>query len=455
MKGNLKEFSKEYPEPGAPKYRSIIRGPFESKHGATVTDASIKRLKSYLLLDPLNNNIPEKYWKISLENYIENNLYIIEREKQRVGSQTSWANKYNSGDFFNRAGTTSDYDWQSNVKTDALGVNMIVAKPRAIIDGYKVVANLKLWERNNYNNIGNGGGLSYYKLGEAGEFREYMPEYDSLGEGENETIINPDTGEEEYFTTNYNSSPYDHKGLLDDITTQLTQLRELRYDLKNFDELLSKNWLYFKLHTLYYNEILVDDVMMDTGLTFRIDQPPKSPENNAPQDLIVFEHWKTRKDEKIDQSEEIKPNKDVLQEKGIEYGFGETSRPIPVDYVFQNYILIYEKTGKVHGDKNPRIVSGLDYSFSKKPGQPNEDGGDRGMVTMRAQFECMIPARGSTIYHLDSTQLQPDYEIDATVTHTLPVICDRRITHYDKNYGTVNQVVIDYNKYISKEFPDG
>ena len=74
---------------------------------------------------------------------------------------------------------------------------------------------------------------------------------------------------------------------------------------------------------------------------------------------------------------------------------------------------------------------------------------------MRAQFECMVPARGSTIYQLDSTQLQPDYEIDSTVSTTLPVICDKRITYYDNNHGTANQVVIDYNKYVSKEFPDG
>ena len=448
MKGNLKEFGKEYPEPGASKYRSIIRGPFESKHGATVTDAAIKRLKSYLLLDPLNNNIPEKYWKISLENYIKNNLYIIEREKKRVGTQTAWANEYNSGDFFNREGTTSDYKWQSNVKTDALGVKMIVAKPRTVIDGYKVVGDLKLWERNNYNNTS--GSLLYFKLGESGEFCEYMPEYDSYSKGEDETIVNPDTGEEEYFTTNYNSSLYDRNGLLDDITTQLTQLRELRYDLKNFDELLAKNWLYFKLHTLYYNEILIDDVMMDTGLTFRIDQPPTSPENTAPQDLIVFEHWKTRNDEK---NAEIEPTKDSLQAKGIKSN--KTSSLIPANYVFQHYNLIYEKNGNVHGNRNPRIVSGLDYSFSKKPGQPNEDGGNRGMVTMRAQFECMTPARGSTIYHLDSTQLQPDYEIDTAVSRTLPVICDRRITFYDADHGPVHQVVSDYNKYISKEFPDG
>lgn len=452
MKGNLKEFGKQYQDSTSPPFRSIIRGPFESKHGASISENAIQRLKNYLVSDPLNNRIPEKYWRMSLENYVKNNLYIIENEKNRVSSQTSWSNDFNSGDFFNRASSFSEYSWQANVKVDAVDVAMQVAKPRIVVDGYTIVGPLKT-----ENHLQGSAGRTYYKLGEAGEFRDYMNEYDSFGDGSDKTVFNPETEEDEYFTTEYKNSPYDHKGILEDIKVQLTQLWELRYDLRNLDDVLTKNWLYFKTNTLYYNEILVNNTMMDTGLTFRIDEPPKYPagsNSSASHDLIVFEHWKTRKDEKIDQSQEIRPNKETLQEKGIEYGFGAMSRPIPVNYVFQKHILIYEKKGKVHGDRNPRIVSGFDYTFSSKPGQPNENQGSNGMVTMRARFECRIPARGSTVYFLDSTQIQPDYEINKTVSTVLPVVCDRRITHYDNNYGTQNQVVIDYNKYISKEFLD-
>ena len=420
MKGDLKEFGNVYEEPGSPPNRSIIRGPFESKHGATVPDTAIKRFKDYLLSDPLNNSVPEKYWKISLGNYIKNNLFIIEHEKKRVKTSK---NKKSSGsqsfDFFNRAGGSDS--------------NMIVVRPRIEIDGFAVVGDIETAVKTS-----GSGGASNYKLGENGEFSGYMIEYDTISGDSKKS-----------------SDQFDQEGLLDDMKFHIEQLQELQYDHSNIDDILSKNWLFFKLHTLYYNEVIVNNTMTDSGITFRIDQPPQSPKNSAPQDLIIFEHWKTRSDEKISENKEISPNTEVLKEKNIEYGFGKTSRPIPANYVFQNHILIYEKNGKTHGDKNPRIISGLNYTFSSDPGQPNEGGKTQGMVTMRAQFECMVPARGSTIYQLDSTQLQPDYEIDSTVSTTLPVICDKRITYYDNNHGTANQVVIDYNKYVSKEFPDG
>ena len=90
---------------------------------------------------------------------------------------------------------------------------------------------------------------SYYtdKLGEAGEFNLYFPEYAGNNLDEDTKLPIFKLGDDPTALTTVYSGEYDFSGMVDDMIVHVTQLLDLKYDYSNLDDTLTKNWLFLKM----------------------------------------------------------------------------------------------------------------------------------------------------------------------------------------------------------------
>jgi hypothetical protein len=454
-------------------YRSTIRGDFESKHYGTVTWDALQKFKKYLLENVLSfngNKLPKSLWQQSLSNYIQNNIDILVQEKLRWDYQYSWFGSAIRHDLFSEVDGIFTYIWTQDL--DSTGINVTLnsrVRPRttATVNGI-------VWEYVDRFSFNFSSIYSFRRLGEDKEFSLYFPEYESFDGGSDTFDLRGDPPELVYFGTSYSPSLSDI-GMLNDLIQHLQQLNDLKYDYSNLDEVLTKNWLYLKVSTPnieplgsdetasshpYYNEVYIDNTLADVYLLFVLDLNPPIPMSGgySNPDFLVRDKWKTRPPGvgvSIDQFEEVdlKSKQDLIASDNA-FAKGEKTRPFTDEYQFKDRLLIHTNS-PVHGDNDPRIISGVEYEFDTKGGQPNHEAVTKFRFTpMKLRLTCQNPVRGETVFEMDSTAYEVASKINATRDKMLPAILDRRITVFDNNFGVepINQLVIDYNVNIVKEF---
>jgi hypothetical protein len=455
-------------------YRSVIRGDFESKHYGTVSWDALQKFKTYLLTNVLSYNgrkLPRSLWQQSLSNYIENNVDVLMQEKTRWGYQNSWFGSATRHGLFSESDGNFSYSWRRDLDSGSFVVNLgqrIRPRKTETVNGitYQYVDRFS----SNFGSI-----YQFRRLGENKEFSLYFPEYESFDGGFNETVVRGIPPQTLYFRTGFNPNLND-SGMLDDLIQHLRQLNDLKYDYSNLDETLTKDWLYLKesspnIEPLgtnetvssypYYNEVYIDNKLADVYLLFVLDRNPPPPPigDYSNPDFLVRDKWKTRPAGVgvfVDQFEEVdKKSRDDLIANGNVFGIGTKTRPFTDEYQFKDRLLIHTDP-PVHSERDPRIISGVEYEFDTKGGQPNHEVITKFKFTpMRLRLECIRPVREERVFKMDSTAYETESKIDATRDQVLPVVLDKRITIYDSNFAaeSTNQPVIDYNVNIVKEYP--
>lgn len=532
----------EYP------YKLLVRGDFESKHFGTITWKALMKFKKHLITKVLSWNgrkLPEPLWTIALNNYIDNNIDICEKEKRRWNYHTRWYfdeiySLENSHDFFDREESikNSAYKWRYNrasnghvcyVRAAGRVFNIInndyqyvgnnkdypiignLFPTSTIIDDEDIIDDANVYfddypmyyhdqteymisligdhiktVNNNWTNpeLGVNPEYVYARIGEAGEFNLYMPEYDNYGEStESTTIIIIDDVPTVVYDYNAFTSEYSKTGLLDDLIHHLTNLRDLKYDYSNIDETLTKDWLYLKTsqpcmeaypddYSLepfeevssfpYYNEAYVRGELVSSYMLFSLDKPPciEPPIYSNPdlitRDKVAYPAYSPLLNEKDD---DIKI-----------YGYDEHRA-----YNFQWYELIYRPTGPkwVHDPADPHCIAGNEVTLSDKPGQPNEPGNPPPghiykLTPTKVRFECVkgiptgwtwnktlenwwehpSPTKYEKVWMIDSTTFASESEIDERRELCLPILFDNRLYFYKSEDGAIY-----YNSEITKEFP--
>jgi len=477
-------------------YRSIIRGDYESEYGGLIPWLRLERFRTHLLDNVLswnNKKLPESLWNLALNNYINNNVAILTHELQRWYFQYNWYHVEtlpSSHDFFDNLRLLSvfTYEWQGFNQSEK---HTITVNPASRLEEETVSLNGESWvyvKDYSYTFI-EAGLYEYFKIGEAGEFAGYMPEYEKFD-------ISTDLYEQVeidgeiidvYYTTKYSPSHYDI-GLLTNLIFHLNQLRSLKYDYSNLDDVLTKNWLYLKVSSPciepigedevrssmpYYNEVYIKNQLADQYLLCVLDTDPCV--NQYPTEFIgqnnVFSDPDFLVREKlygqnpaggvfIDEFDEC--SEDTIQklaETDDPFGKGETMRPYSLGYQFLDKVLFYEiETSPYYRNnpKNPRIVPGVEYVFESANGQPNEGVLEPfSIVPMRLRLEAVYEIRdGSKVLMLDSNAFDIEEKIDEVRALLFPTILDGRLSVFEENHSSTpkNAKTIDYLVNVVKEF---
>lgn len=145
------------------------------------------------------------------------------------------------------------------------------------------------------------------KLGEDGEFDLYFPEYPGNNYPELDNSL-PKVNLGGSFGGSYN-----YLGMLEDLIHHVSQLRELKYDYSNFDDVLMRDWLYLKVSgpLIEPKEQAPRRNLQENNVLFYI---PTLAETGLGKDLLL--HIQI-------QSSSITKNNVIIVEKGTNYKVGD------------------------------------------------------------------------------------------------------------------------------------
>jgi hypothetical protein len=253
-------------------------------------------------------------------------------------------------------------------------------------------------------------------------------------------------------------TPGSGAGLANDLRVHVSQLTDLKYDYSNMDETLTKNWLFLKINLEYFNEVYVDNILVDAYHICNLDNPAYmgggSPTggggklSESQPDFKVRDRWVGRVVHTIDESDEMRPSKQVMQQTGSAFGFGAT-RPIEPDYGYDERLLIHSNAP--HGSDDPKIIAGNPFTFAgDKPLQINYQATTPVTITpMRVKLCSVKPVRNSLVLYLDSMAYDTPAKVDEMREKILRVMSDKRLKLYDDSVTDPTKAKItEYNQIV-------
>ena len=468
-------------------HRSIIRGDFDSKHCGTVTWEALQKFKTHLLASVLSMNgykLSFNSWQSRLFNYIESCIEELENEMNRSGSN------FRRQFFTEILGENQEFDLympeyqriaQSSGGGSQGGQGIQGTQGTQEVQGIQGVQgdqyvwmgpwnNMAIYSKNDVVSFN---GISYASLFDYNEgniplsgiywgpyIQGIQGTQGTQGTQETQSIQGTQGTQSTQGLQSHQIAQL--KGMISNMIQHLNQMKDLKYDYSNLDEVMTKNWLYLKVSKPnieplgtdevissfpYYNEVYIDHKLADVYLLFVLDEDPPEPENGGPYskpDFLVRDKWLTRA-----------PGAGSSQVDGTQ--MVDKIRPKSFEYQFLDKILIYQKSQRpdIHSEDNPRIIQGIEYEFQSSPGgQPNFETITKFKMTpMRLQLKCMYPIRGEKIFIMDSTAYDIESEIERARSLLLPNVFSKVLTYYDNNFATNNALIVDYFVNVTKEFP--